>query len=166
MADETNIVWGPVENLRALLAASAAFQTLVGAANATEAKAHIYSPALPQSAIAAARPFALLSTGQRWRADRIAETAHRLTGSLMWLLEADVPEAHAGKTAAALEAAENWFCVLVGDILYEMLVLSGTPGYLPLVNVGLLDGPARSGLLNKDADGDYYQVVYELDWGP
>ena len=45
----TNLIGGPIERLRTLLAASSTFQTLVGAEDAAAAKAHIYAPGLTGS---------------------------------------------------------------------------------------------------------------------
>lgn len=161
-SDTTNIIWGPVENLRTLIASSASFRTLVGAADAAAAKAHIYCPSIPAESVLSARPFAMIDQGSAWQVNRISEIASRYSGSLFMLLEADVNTT----TYPTDEAAAKWFYKLAGDIINEMLALAGADGQLNVTDVTVRDGPSRISKVDQQEMGDFFQVVFELTWGP
>ena len=122
--DTENPLWGPVENLRTLIASSITFQTLVGVAAEDDpvaaAKAHIYVPAIETAAaVAAARPFALIGQGDRFDMERTSVVNFRPSGSLIFLLEADV----AADDLDDAEDAEKAFCKTLGDIFIQLFVV-------------------------------------------
>ena len=162
--DTTNLLWGPIENLRTLIATAATYQTLVGATGSpaeklAAAKATIYAPGI-DSGIPAARPFSAIDVGQNWSITKAAEHEYVRSGSLFWLLEADVPEG-----SEAIAAAADWFYTQAGDIVEDMLALGGIGGYLSTTGFALVDGPSRSGPEISEAEGDFYQIVLSVAWG-
>ena len=169
--DTANLIWGPLENCRTLLASSATYHTLVGAtgdaaAKFATAKATIYIPSLREN-IAAARPFSILDQGQTWRTSGTLVGSFAETGGIFWLLEADVAAANQGTTAAKLEAAAKAFYKTAGDILKEMREAtgpsSGTDPILRITGATLVD-LMRSDPKATDAEGDFYQCIMALDW--
>ena len=159
--DRENLIWGPIENARTLLAASPAFRTLVEETNTEGARAHMY-PALPDAAAAAAaRPCAIVDQGTNREMERISTTGFSNAGSVLVILEADVPAAHQGETAAQREAAHKWFLSLLGDIIDDLMAGSNESGRYRMTGVRLTERPARADITDAH---DYYQVMLELDW--
>ena len=162
----TNTLGGPVEALRALIAASATFQALVGVdgedSPAVEALAHIYCPAIIAADAAAAGQFALILGHLDVNARGKGSGAVSAGGSMGFGLEADVPAGHAGETTAKLAAAEEWFLDLLGDILGEMVTASASGGLL-LRGWRLTEPIQRSDVQNDE--GDHYLALLEIDWG-
>lgn len=174
-----NILWGPIENLKTLIASCNSFQALCGigfgvapfgeggfgdAAAVTEAKAHVYCPAIAQADIISARPLALVIGSTDWHGRRKGAGTYGTGGRLAVAFEATVPEAHAGEETAKYAAAEQWFVSLIGDIIAEMAEIAEMDGYLSLRGVSA-DLPQRSDPANKKIRGDYYFVVVNLEWG-
>ena len=170
--DAANLLYGPISNARALLAASATFQDLVGAEDADGALASIYVPALlpPAEAdpegnwLSALRPLAILDQGDEREMSAQAAGAYGDGGTVLVHLEADVPEAYAGETTAKHAAAAQWFYKAVGDIWSEILALGHEGGYLAVERIRLLSGPARPELRDRQTEGDHYQVGFEVRW--
>lgn len=158
-SDTENPLWGPVENLRTLIASSTTFQTLVGEATAAAAKAHIHVPAIETAAaVKAARPFALIGQGERFDLERTSATNFRPSGSLIFLLEDDV-------AAGTAEAVEKAFCKTIGDIFTDILTLSNDGAYLAVTGIRQIEGPMRADKKTRQAEGDFYQAVYSIEWG-
>ena len=165
-SDTQNPLWGPVENLRSLIAASTTFQTLVGVQEdvdpTAEAKAHIYVPSIETaSAVKAARPFALIGQGDRFDMERTSVTNFRPSGSLIFMLEIDVDEDDADDA----EDAEKAFCKTLGDIFTDILTLSNDGNYLAVTAIRQLSGPMRADKKMRQDEGDFYQAVYSIEWG-
>jgi len=166
-ADATNLLWGPLANLRALIAGSASFQDLVGADDATEAAGRIYCPGFPATEaepVQAARPLAWIDLADQPSFERVGNSAYAASGTIHWALEADVPAAHQGTTAAQLETAHTWFTALLGDIIDEMLALAEGGGYLAVRRATVISPPMRSGGEVAAGEGDFYQAVVEIEW--
>jgi len=159
--DRENLIWGPVANFRTLLASAPAFRTLVGETTAPDAAAHIYTPGIPPADVAAARPFAVVDQGTVREMARIDTDAFGDAGSILFLLEADVAAADQGATAAAWEAAHKAFLTTVGEIIAEMMDLSGQNDHLAMTGARFLERPHRS---EDTGEGDFYQTIMELDW--
>jgi len=151
----------PLENLRALLAASSNFQSWVGAANAEEAKASIHLVAVEGTP---SRPFALIAQGDSWEREASADGAKKhfeASGELFLLFEADISEPYQGDP----RDAELEFTNAVGAIVSDMESLAGSDGYLAVRRIGLKEGPARSQGDEKSGSGDYYQIIFSVEWG-
>lgn len=152
----------PLTNLQTLLANSATFQDWVDAADADEAKARIYLIAVSEGSYT--RPYALISTGDSWERKLTAGGASHCfepSGSLFLLFEANVSEANKNSH----RDAELEFANKIGAIISEMETLAGQSGYLAVYSISLKAGPSRSGEDEKDAQGDYYQIMFEISWG-
>ena len=89
--EKTNIVYGPIANMQEIIAASATFQTLVGAADAAAAVASVYSPLVWDTEIKTARPFALVDFGDSWDSVRDSTDTARETGAGLVQFDAYVP---------------------------------------------------------------------------
>ena len=159
----------PLENLRTLVAASAAFQAWVGATGETEAeliasaKEHIYLVGLDGDNVVNARPFAVVDHGESWTLTRLAEPhTYRATGSLLLCFEDNVDAAHAGSIPDAQLAFTN----MVGDVVEDMFEKAGTDTYLAVSQITLVRGPSRSAETQQKTEGDFMQIVLQVDWGP
>ena len=157
----TNLFWGSIEAARAIIAGSAAFQTLTESANAPAALAHIYTPGI-SSGVAEARPFAVVDQGDARDIPRNSSSSYTNSGSFLVILEADVPALYDDDEPGA----HQWFFELLGDIVSEVLVLGNTAAYLAIRGCRLREGPARADPELAQTEGDFYQVVLEFDWGP
>lgn len=154
----------PDAKLRDLLAASATFQTWVGAENAEAAKAHIHLTAVMEPT----RPFALiaLADGGPWNYGAVSGGGrqHFLpSGSLILHLEAEVAANYQGDESLA--DAEFEFRNNVGAVLLEMGNLAGSSDYLTVVSFDLIDGPARSHPDTAVGEGDFYQITFMVSYG-
>ena len=151
-------------DLQTLIASSAAFRTLVGAASAEEAKAHIYLSGIPASAAVSARPFALAF---QWyeRVFGVDTSSNTSGGTLCFHLEAAIPSEHLGETAAKWEDAETWYTDLLGTILDEMIIASLEGGKLFVREGRLLAGPHRPMPEETSDDGDFFWSRWEIRWG-
>jgi hypothetical protein len=174
-----NLLWGPIENLKTLIASSKSFQALCGIgfglapfgqggfgddAAVTTAKTHVYCPAIHRVDIAAARPLAIIIGSTDWHGRRKGAGAYGYGGKIALALEATVPEEHAGEETAKYAAAEEWFVSLVGDIVGEMCEIAELDGYLSLTGVKV-EMAQRTDPANVKSEGDIYRVVLSLDWG-
>ena len=170
MAENTsNLLWGPVENFRDLLAANAAFQALCGVSGEEDptaaAHAHIYCPALPGDTYKTARPWALVGHGGTWKTKRLSSTGWERSGQVACILEVAVPEAHAGRSVEKLAAAEQWFLAALGDIIEGLMDASAAAGALAISGIEIVDGPSRPPQEIENDEGDFYQTVLAVDWG-
>lgn len=154
-----NPLYGPLEGIRELLAASPTFQTLVGAANATEARAHIYLAEIDSPRDK--RPFGLVDHGDEWNANRSsAANTYRATGEVMVEIEADVPADH---TTAA--QTRQWMLQLIGDILADLLRLANTGQYLTIDTASVFEA-VRADELEISGQGDFVLAILRLTWSP
>lgn len=164
MAEPYNILTGPINDGRALLAASTTFQTLVGADDATAALESIFRAGMTPD-VAGSRPFALLMQGSQRNLSQNSSSGYANHGSLYLHLEVDVPDDHLGETAAKWEAAELWFFGQLGNILNEMLALSQAGGYLAVREAQAIVAGVRPDKTQRETDGDFFWARWELLWG-
>ncbi|MBL4884838.1 MAG: hypothetical protein JKY95_09925 [Planctomycetaceae bacterium] len=117
----------PLENLKKTLAASAAFQAAVGAANATEAESSIYRFWIPGPTLNKAM---IRSTGEE-EADRVTIDSWKRLGPLRVVIELETPSEYQN----GYEDAGTWFTNTIGAIQSEMQAMAvGNPGlYLNIV---------------------------------
>lgn len=164
---ETNRLWGPIENLRTLIAMSTTFQTLVGEVDTDGARDHVYCPMIFGADVAAARPFAIVGGHERYDARQAGAGAYGRGGLLTFDLEADVPAGHSGETTAKYATAEQWFNELLGDVISEMIDAasqqSGSP--LDVASIGLAQRPGRTAPEDVKAEGDRFWGIVEVRWG-
>lgn len=147
-----------------------------------EAAARIHFDALPVPKVDAEhhsreeldelRPFALYWTadgGLSVSSDGVfdyAPTLHK--GTITVRLEATVPKAYRDD----LSGAARWFAEWIGRIISTgnpdepgLFELSGQAGYLPIRNVTLAYGPARTDKKRIHEDGDAIACEIDVAWG-
>lgn len=158
-----SVATSPLENLRALVAASTTFQAWVGAASAALALPSVYRVALTGAAIV--RPLALVR--EKEPADHVkraiaggASTTFVESGTLELLFENDVADATLDH--GVIEAA---FMDTVRAIIADMDALAGSGAYLIVRGFQIAEGPARAHPDTRHSAGDYYQVLYDVQWG-
>jgi hypothetical protein len=163
------------EVMRVTLAASAAFQAMVGAGSASAALARIYHDELPKPAsgqqshslveMNALRPCAVVYTqvGQGgFRADRDAmgNGCWNNSGTLVVVLMRNVPV----EDKNDLSKVDTDFRTIAGDIIEDLIGLNETAGYLTMDRIDAM-GPYRTEVKELQSIGD--AQVYELviAWG-
>lgn len=119
---------------RDIIAASAKFQEMVGAANATAAKAYVYAAARSMKDIVAPRPFALV-----FLEELVLRYGGFASGKIFVLFERDIPEAYRSDLQDSYYDYMNY----VDQILYEVMELAdpqkveaGSAGYLFIKDKG------------------------------
>ena len=154
-----------------LLAATAAFQSFVDAADASEAKGSIHRDALPRpetegdwtrAELENARPFALVSTwpDAGFVTNRIAQLQERESGQLAVQLEDGVRNVEVDDPAALAERIEN----VVGQIIAEAWDLGDGSDHLRLKTVEFI-GWERADPDMATSQGDHWQALMRWEWG-
>ena len=151
----------PLKYMRDTLAASATFQTLVSALNATEALDSIFYV----STTTTTPPFAVVDWSASgpiadWDQDSYgARNRFEQTGSLEVILQAAV----SSSTDAQESDEAITFGNTVGAIVDELLELAGQAAYLDITRVqaGPLMRPRQEEIASA---GDFYQVVLTVEW--
>lgn len=161
---------------RATLAACATFQTLVGAANATEALERIYHDAwpLPESMraehtsaeLTALRPCAIVYTedNQGWVVERDAmgnEDCWNAYGQIHFVIDRNVPS----EDAYLPSKVDTDFREIIGDIASEIIGLSETAPYLAANRI-VVSGPYRTQIKELKDIGDAQRAELIVSWGP
>ena len=149
----------PLYNLQTLLAASAAWQEWVGAANAEGGRRRIHLVAV--DAAEALRPLAWIDQGDDWSRETEAGGARnhfKGSGTLKLWFEADVPKEYEDSHRHAM----LWFMNKVGAIISEMEQLAGSGSYLCVHRFLQDDPPVRS--REGEEDGDFIQVTFSIGW--
>ena len=166
----TQTLTNPMTALRTLVANSASFRTLVGAADATAALAYIHRVGVDPDAnksLAGLRPFALVAYHVPLDLDDEAQfggdgNTYVDKGKLGLWFQVDV----ASGDASDHEDAEISFLNTIGDIVAEMEALAGRDEYLNITLLRGSDGPTRSSRQEKTLTEDYYQIGFDVEWGP
>ena len=148
-----------LSKIRALLAASATFQTWVSAENAAAALARIYVTQLPTSG-AITRPFGIVDNAESYRREALAVGMHHILPGSSFLI---LLEANSGQE----DPADSYytFANAVGAIVDEMFDLSGTLTHPSVHAISFAQPPARSDPKSGEVDPagdtaeDYWQVV-------
>lgn len=155
-----------------MLAASAAFRTLVGAANAAAARQRIYFDALPPpegdqavfsaDELARYRPFAIVFTPSEnsYRRVREATGTYVESGQIGIHLEANVPGNLGSDDGPLMRSWKN----TVGQILDDLEALAYEAGYLA-VNTFEVLVLAREAEDAIPANGDNVFAMLRLTWG-
>lgn len=160
-----------IRALKWLLAASATFQAVVGAANAQEALAFIYEYAADDTAddngqMKNPRPRAIVNPG-RLEGEKVAYHSFKHAGTVLFALEFPPPASVRGDFGAEL----HWFAETLAGILADMETLEGQAinddaPYTHLVISDrwcVIEGP---GMAIKDEENNelFYGAVVEIDW--
>lgn len=167
----------PGQYLENMLAACSAFQTWVGAEDATEAAASIYQEGLPAPSggadaytaaqLAALRPYAVIyqdAERRGWRRSRIGEGAWVDAGRLLVVLKQTSTDANDGEPTADANVV---FKNTVGSIVSGLCDLrdnSGS-GYLMIEEIGIEDGPYWPDKRQSVAQGLWVAMDLFVEWG-
>lgn len=161
--------------LASTIAASARFQSLVGAANATAAKERIYFDLLPppvhgekhsRPELVALRPCCIVYTDENagltfvHDASGVDFSFNFTGGQINFELIANVPDQYSHDPSAVA----RWFKNHVGVIVKEMGGYAGKAGYLAIerLEVGNI---GRAPVNKVPTYGDYVGVVGTVQWG-
>jgi hypothetical protein len=176
----SGILSEPIDHARTLLANASAWQSWVGASDATQAKDSIHIGATPppadgetytQNELANLWPLAIIDLppdGGGYQVSRNADGVDQQfpeSGRVVMAFEDKVPDQHLGSPADARLAFFN----NLGAVMLDMLQLSGTDdgtnAYLWLRGINILEGPVREDLNEVASVGAYHWVVLDLPWG-
>ena len=171
----------PLEAARVMLCNSSTWQTVVDAANSTEARdnTHLIGFPLPDpdgdtvdsNTIADYRPFAIITPpeGEAMRFTRNALGAggqldYVTAGAMLITIEIDVASGQDDQ----ISDPTLTFLNQIGDILTEFCNNANqtidTTGTLYLKNVVLLN-VARSAPQQRETEGDFHEAIVRVDWG-
>lgn len=163
------------EVMRTTLAASTAFQAMVGAASSAEALDRIYHDELPKPAsgqqahslveMNELRPCAIVYTqvGQGgWRADRDAmgNGCWNYSGSIIVVLMRNVPEVDQDD----LSKVDTDFRTIAGNVVQDLIGLNETAGHLTMERIDAM-GPYRTAMADLKAIGDAQSYELIVGWG-
>lgn len=165
----TSTLARPISGLADLVAASATFQTIVGAANAAVAAGSVYWPEASDvdssGDLTDARPRAVISPNEDFGVRRISVGQHReASGSLLLTFEF-LP----ANAAATLQTNYETFTNNVGDIIDDMFDLgntdkpTGNTTYMNITDATIVVGPQW--FFDSDYDPqDHFGVVLQMRW--
>lgn len=164
----TNCISLPIYYGRLTVAASAAFQTWVGAASAAAALARVYRDGLPKpsggvytaAALAALRPYCIISTDDADLEAPASGPDWDQRGHLMLGFEQAVTTALANDPGGLGEAFEN----TIGDILDDMKALANTAGYLNISTISIPGPWVRTPEDVAAQEGDAVQMFVILGY--
>lgn len=161
--------------MRTTLAASEAFQTLVGADDATEALARIYHDALPKPASGGhshslaemneLRPCAIVYTqvgqgGWQARRDAMGGGCWDYSGTIVAVILRNVPV----EDKDNLQKVDTDFRTTVGNIVDDLIGLNETAGYLTMERIDAM-GPYRTPVEELQSVGDAQAYELVVGWG-
>ena len=145
-------------NLKENVAASATFQTWIGATGDAAAKLAAARLRIYEIAVSTpTRPFAIIELGPEYNAQRNGHgtcDAFIHSGGLFLVFEALATDAD---DKAALKA----FTLIVDAVIDELLIFSGQGGYLAIENLSLDEGPE---FVELDQEERIIQVKYKINW--
>ncbi len=123
------VTYGPLLRLRELVADCATFQSVVGAANRTEALASVHIPYATEDDPVGDLPRAVIDPADnQWDASLVGEKNYSFQGSALLSFEFRVTTAviSAASLGEVGKDAYAWFANKVGLIIHEMLELAAT----------------------------------------
>jgi len=157
--------------LRRLVAASATFQSVVNAADATEALAHVYITQASDDQddeeplrLRNPRPRAIVRTSGFSVDYGVGELKEQFTLELSLEFPPST-EATGGTPGRNIADETTWFDNQWGAIVSEMVVLSGQSDYFALTTLEVIDGPMMNNP-DEDAVNEYYWGVCFSIGGP
>ncbi|HEY4760945.1 MAG TPA: hypothetical protein VIH42_10235 [Thermoguttaceae bacterium] len=163
MATAKGPITDSVEQLRRLLAQSAAFQERIGVEDAETANTKIFMYEYEDDPVTLKemRPFAAI-----WPAGEFDLSQHA-GGSKNWLmgrgdlilLITDIDRAEGDRVASA----EN-FISWLDEVLMDIAELNGQDDYLPIRKVSFHQPPARNTTKDEPSAGAYWHVSFLVSW--
>lgn len=154
----------PLELVRTLLANSATFQTQVGAANPTAAKAYIFIEAVRAASATANRAIVSHLSLDKNSVGSGASYDYSNDGDVEASLEFVIPDAYKTQDGNLEEEAALWFGNKVGAIVEEMLVNAGSVGHLDAVGVTAGEMTRTSRKVESQATF-LYRTTLRVTWG-
>lgn len=146
-------------NLRDLVAECESFQTVVGAADAEEAKAYLHITAYTPETGAFERPFGLICKTENDKDEAVAVDDSNIGGDLELRFEQDIPAEY----KAQPKNAELYFLNMVEAVLAEIWLLSRQAGRFAINNIDCIEGPTQ---YESDEAGSFINGVRLLvNWG-
>lgn len=150
----------PIQYARATLAASTTWQGILGASNASDALAKMFTGETDENAAGDARPRALIDIAGSYSSDKVSSTGFLHGSEIEVVFEIDTPAAYQGDSSR--REARVWFYNLLGAILAEMEALAGQAGYLNILNfreqnTGRVDPKENNG-------DDFWVSIVHLVW--
>lgn len=161
------------DNLINSLADSSAFQTFVGAATATQARARVHKSALPPprdgdkfalEELQTLRPYALVWSTAYHRGHDGSGGGFEFDagdGALSILVEEDVAVEIADNPAEI----ENRFEAHLDAIIADLIAVAGSAGYLAIEDLSITDEYARTHPDLVHTYGDVIATVIDVKWG-
>jgi len=162
-----------------IVASSATFRTITGAANATAALAFVYYPYADDqlvdidemalrgddagTAITDTRPRCIVNPGEDWRYERAGMQHWRGQGNCFVSFEFLPTDLKATRATQILEYMDN-----VGEILEEIMVNSGNsydsaqPSHLNVIGIELIQGPSE--VKEEDDRELFYGTTFAMEW--
>ena len=175
LAEPSGYISKPVEAIRLALADAAALRAWLGVDNQADALDRIYLDALPQPPNGADvhskqelqqyRPFLIVGVPDNGlvvakRAE--AGSKHQTTGGVCHVYFERATPATCENHSQATRTWSN----IVGDVLFDMLEITGVYPYPEIGQANLIQAPFRSHWDDWDALGDYQGAEFALDFGP
>lgn len=159
----TGVLSEPLALAQTLVASTPAFQAWVGAENTAGALASVPLVGVDGPEVAPSRPFCMIAqSGEHEMTGVDSGPNFDAAGGLLLCFEADTAEEYRD----SYSDSELSFTNAIGAILQGMWSLSRGPGgHLWMNRLTLMDGPSRSGPVERKKGEDYQQVWYRLSYG-
>lgn len=161
------------ELMRTTLANSQAFQSLVGAANATEALTRVYGDQLPKPAVGtehtlaelvALRPYAIvfIPSHHGWQIERDAsgDSCWNSSGIVHCIIQRSVPEVDKDDHAKV----DKDFRLIGGDIVSDLVGMAEEMQRLAMHKISV-SGPYRTKNTELKSIGDAQAYEFMVEWG-
>ncbi len=153
----TSVISQTIKDFETLISNSTNFQTWVGATGtdkATDAKKYIHTHAYQLGS----RPFCLITMGTAWQANKVGEiNSYFCSGNIEILFE------QLAKTNSTESQVCEDFLDNIGNIIEDILALSGTSGYVAITSISLMD-IWRPHETEVKTYGDIIQAKFSIDW--
>ena len=146
----------PIDYLRNTIASSSSFQTWTGTASEALAKPRVHVSFADNTATL---PLTVVYWAPQYQRIRHASDNRSYfsgAGALRLLFRDAVTETD--ETEAAYD-----FMNEVGAVLADMEAVSGSPTYLDITSIILIEGPARPEESERDTLGDFYAVMFNVE---
>jgi len=150
----------PIQYARATLAASPTWQGVLGASDANDALAKMFTGETDEHAAGDARPRALIDIAGSYGGQKVSSTGFLHGSEIEVVFEIDTPAAYQGDSAR--RDARVWFYNLLGGILSDLEALAGQAGYLNILEIRE-QNTGRADPKENDGD-DFWVSIIHLIW--
>lgn len=143
----------PLKHLRAMVAASETFQDATGAADATAALDFVSIGMADDTA--SGPPRAVIRWPEEVSIARVSRLGQNWSASILLTFEFPTDTDNAGR----FEDAYTAFCNQVGEVIREILALTGRPGFLDITGIRI--GPLGQAMIEEN-DGEDFFVCHTI----